>query len=73
MYWWLKACMPTPVGLLFRACPVTLPRSLQADVVLVASGADTEGIVQTQHMIAQVSRAGRTVVGVVFQPRSARF
>ncbi|MCF8155259.1 MAG: phosphate acetyltransferase [Rhodoferax sp.] len=43
-----------------------IARSLQADVVLVASGADADGIAQTQHMIAQVSRAGRTVVGVIF-------
>ncbi len=43
-----------------------IARSLQADVVLVASGADAEGIDQTRHMIAQVRRAGREVVGVIF-------
>ena len=39
----------------------------------VANGADAEGIAQTQHMIAQVSRAGRTVVGVIFNRAAADF
>lgn len=43
-----------------------IARSLQADVVLVANGADAEGIAQTQHMIAQIHRAGRAVVGIIF-------
>ena len=50
-----------------------IARSLQADVVLVASGADAEGIAQTQHMIAQVGRAGRTVVGVIFNRATPGF
>jgi len=43
-----------------------IARSLQADVVLVASGANAEGIAQTHYMISQVRNAGRTVVGVIF-------
>src|SRR5512133_3814861 len=35
-----------------------IARSLQADVVLVASGADAEGIAQTNYLIAQVRQAG---------------
>ncbi len=50
-----------------------IARSLQADVVLVASGADAEGIAQTKHMIAQVRRAGRDVVGVIFNRAAAGF
>ncbi|GAA5177830.1 phosphate acetyltransferase [Niveibacterium umoris] len=43
-----------------------IARSLQADVVLVASAADAEGIAQTNYMIAQVRNAGRRVAGVIF-------
>ena len=50
-----------------------IARSLQADVVLVASGADALGIEQTLHMIAQVRRAGREVVGVIFNRTTAGF
>ncbi len=50
-----------------------IARSLQAEVVLVASGADAEGIAQTQHMIAQVNRAGRHVVGVIFNRAAPGF
>ncbi len=50
-----------------------IARTLQADVVLVANGADAEGVAQTQHMIAQVNRAGRTVVGVIFNRAAPGF
>ena len=50
-----------------------IARSLQADVVLVASGADAEGIAQTNYMIAQVRQAGRSVVGVIFNRAAADF
>jgi phosphate acetyltransferase len=50
-----------------------IARSLQAEVVLVASGADAPGVDQTQHMIAQVGRAGRHVVGVIFNRAAAGF
>ncbi len=43
-----------------------IARSLQADVVLVASAADAEGIAETKYLIAQVRNAGRRVVGVIF-------
>ncbi|QSI76070.1 phosphate acetyltransferase [Niveibacterium microcysteis] len=43
-----------------------IARSLQADVVLVASAADAEGIAETNYLIAQVRNAGRRVVGVIF-------
>lgn len=50
-----------------------IARSLQADVVLVASGADADGIAQTNYMIAQVRNAGRSVVGVIFNRARAGF
>jgi phosphate acetyltransferase len=50
-----------------------IARSLQADVVLAASGADAEGIAQTRYMIAQVRQAGRKVVGVIFNRAAADF
>ncbi len=50
-----------------------IARSLQADVVLVASGADAVGIAQTNYMISQVRHAGREVVGVVFNRAQAGF
>lgn len=50
-----------------------IARSLQADVVLVASGADAEGIAQTNYLIAQVRQAGRNVVGVIFNRAAADF
>ncbi len=50
-----------------------IARSLQADVVLVASGANAEGIAQTNYMIAQVRNAGRQVVGVIFNRAAAGF
>ncbi len=50
-----------------------IARSLQADVVLVASGADAEGLVQTNYLIAQVRQAGRQVVGVIFNRAEADF
>ena len=50
-----------------------IARSLQADVVLVASGADAVGIAQTNYMIAQVRNAGRQVVGVIFNRAQAGF
>lgn len=50
-----------------------IARSLQADVVLVASGANAEGIAQTHYMISQVRNAGRTVVGVIFNRAAADF
>jgi phosphate acetyltransferase len=50
-----------------------IARSLQADVVLVASGANAEGIAQTRYMISQVRNAGRTVVGVIFNRTPPNF
>ncbi len=50
-----------------------IARSLQADVVLVASAADAEGIAETHYMIAQVRIAGRNVVGVIFNRAAADF
>jgi len=50
-----------------------IARSLQADVVLVASGADAEGIAQTNYLIAQVRNTGRQVVGVIFNRAAAGF
>src|SRR5512133_2537537 len=50
-----------------------IARSLQADVVLAASGADAEGIAQTHYLIAQVRQAGRKVVGVIFNRAAADF
>ncbi|MEY4138318.1 MAG: phosphate acetyltransferase [Pseudomonadota bacterium] len=50
-----------------------IARSLQADVVLAASGADAEGIAQTSYLIAQVRQAGRHVVGVIFNRAAADF
>jgi phosphate acetyltransferase len=43
-----------------------IARSLQADVVLVSNAADTEGVAETNYLIAQVRNAGRTVAGVIF-------
>ncbi|MCB8748483.1 phosphate acetyltransferase [Rhodoferax sp. U2-2l] len=45
---------------------VAISRSLQADVILVASGAHPEGIAQTQYLIARVRNSGRRVEGVIF-------
>ncbi|MFZ4479818.1 MAG: phosphate acetyltransferase [Rhodoferax sp.] len=50
-----------------------IARSLQADVVLVASGADAQGIDQTRYLIAQVRISGRNVVGVIFNRAVAGF
>lgn len=50
-----------------------IARSLQADVVLVASGANEEGIAQTNYMITQVRNVGRNVVGVIFNRAQAGF
>jgi phosphate acetyltransferase len=50
-----------------------IARSLQADVVLVASGADAEGIAETLYMMAQVRNAGRNVAGVIFNRAAADF
>jgi len=50
-----------------------IARSLQADVVLVASAADAEGIAETNYMIAQVRIAGRNVVGIIFNRAPADF
>ncbi len=41
-------------------------RSLQAQVILVASAADAQGILETNFMIAQVRGVGRSVAGVIF-------
>jgi phosphate acetyltransferase len=43
-----------------------IARSLQASVVLVASGADAEGIAQTHYLIARKRSAGGDVAGVIF-------
>jgi len=50
-----------------------IARSLQADVVLVASGADAQGIAQASYMIAQVRNSARNVVGVIFNRAAADF
>lgn len=50
-----------------------IARSLQADVVLVASGADAEGIAQTHYTITQIHQAGRKVVGVIFNRAAPDF
>jgi phosphate acetyltransferase len=50
-----------------------IARSLQADVVLVASGADAAGIAETHYMISQVRIAGRNVAGVIFNRAGADF
>ncbi|MDD2846061.1 MAG: phosphate acetyltransferase [Rhodoferax sp.] len=50
-----------------------IARSLQADVVLVANGADAEGIAQTNYLIAQVRQAGREVAGVIFNRAAPDF
>ena len=50
-----------------------IARSLQADVVLVANGANTDGIAQTRYMIAQVRNVGRHVVGVIFNRAATDF
>ena len=50
-----------------------IARSLQADVVLVASGADAQGVAETHYMIAQVHNAGRNVAGVIFNRAAADF
>jgi phosphate acetyltransferase len=50
-----------------------IARSLQADVVLVASAADTQGIAQTRYLIAQVRITGRSVAGVIFNRAHAGF
>lgn len=50
-----------------------IARSLQADVVLVASAADAQGIAETNYLIAQIRNVGRNVVGVIFNRAPADF
>jgi phosphate acetyltransferase len=50
-----------------------IARSLQADVVLVASAADAQGIAETNYLIAQIRNVGRHVVGVIFNRAPADF
>ncbi|MCF8208862.1 MAG: phosphate acetyltransferase [Rhodoferax sp.] len=50
-----------------------IARSLQADVVLVASGADAQGLAQAIYMINQVRNAARDVVGVIFNRAAKDF
>jgi phosphate acetyltransferase len=50
-----------------------IARSLQADVVLVASAADAQGIAETNYLIAQIRNVGRNVVGVIFNRATAAF
>ncbi len=50
-----------------------ISRSLQADVVLVASAADAEGIAQTNYVIARVRNSGRRVEAVIFNRAGADF
>ncbi|APW48447.1 phosphate acetyltransferase [Rhodoferax antarcticus] len=52
---------------------VEISRSLQADVILVGSGADAQGIAQTQYLIARVRNSGRHVKGVIFNRVTASF
>ncbi len=50
-----------------------IARSLQAEVVLVASGADPQGMAQANYLIAQVRHTGRNVAGVIFNRAPADF
>jgi len=50
-----------------------IARSLQAEVVLVASAANAEDIAETSYLIAQVRNAGRNVVGVILNRATAGF
>jgi phosphate acetyltransferase len=43
-----------------------ISKSLQADVILVASGADAEGLAQTHYVITRIRGSGRRVEGVIF-------
>jgi len=50
-----------------------IARSLQAEIVLVASAACPEDMAQTQYLITQVRNSGRTVVGVIINRAPADF
>ena len=50
-----------------------ITRSLQAEVVLVGSAADAQGVTETNYLIAQVRNVGRSVVGVIFNRASDDF
>lgn len=50
-----------------------ISKSLQADVVLVASGADAEGLAQTHYVISRIRGSGRRVEGVIFNRVGADF
>jgi len=50
-----------------------ISRSLQADVVLVASGADAEGIAQTGYVMTLMRNSDRRVEGVIFNRVGADF
>ena len=52
---------------------VDISRSLQAAVILVGSGADAEGIAQTQYLISRVRNSGRRVEGVIFNRVDSSF
>jgi len=47
--------------------------SLQADVVLVASAADAQGIAEAKDLVALVRNSRRRVVGVIFNKAAASF
>lgn len=50
-----------------------IARSLQAEIVLVASAAKPEDMAQTQYMITQIRNSGRTVVGVILNRAPANY
>ncbi|WP_341677452.1 phosphate acetyltransferase [Niveibacterium sp. SC-1] len=55
-----------------RLC-IDIVRSMQASVVLVASGEEARGAGQARKMIAQIANNGARVVGVVFNKVAADF
>lgn len=64
---------PDPTRAFLPQLSADISRSLQADVVLVASAADADGIAQTQYLIARVRRSGHDVAGVIFNLAPADF
>lgn len=52
---------------------VDISRSLHAAVIVVGSGADAQGIAQTQYLISRVRDSGRRVEGVIFNRVNASF
>jgi phosphate acetyltransferase len=65
-YWWLRAFMLTRRVPSFLSLSADISKSLQADVILVASGADAEGLAQTNYVITRIRASGRRIEGVIF-------